>query len=351
MYFKLLLLLLFVIFGGFLLFSQKTLPLVKPNFNQVLFIPVTPAIEQIFSQSHSLPTTLPQEKLRTIIATGDIILARSVNFQTVIRKDFKWPYLKTANILSNADITFINLETPLINPCPITQEGMIFCGDQRHLEGLIYAGVDIASLANNHAGNYGAEGVRKTYDLLTKNRVLAVGVNGPMIKEVKGLKFAFLGYNDVTKPQPGISNVDEQNLKSEIIEAKNMADVVIVAFHWGAEYQDQPDERQKYLGHLAIDSGADLVIGNHPHRIQPVEIYKDKLITYAHGNFIFDQEWSRETREGVVGKYTFYDKKLIDVEYFPVKIENYGQPYFLSGNEKNRILENMKLQSEILAKD
>src|SRR6185437_11714659 len=106
---------------------------------------------------------------------------------------------------------------------------------------------------------------------------------------------------------------------------------------------------QSELAHLAIDSGADLVIGNHPQWIEPAELYKGKLITYAHGNFVFDQMWSEKTEEGIVGKYTFYDKRLIDVEYLPIKIEDYGQPYFLQGTDKQKILDQMKQDSEELA--
>ena len=95
------------------------------------------------------------------------------------------------------------------------------------------------------------------------------------------------------------------------------------------------------LGHLMIDSGADFVIGNHPHWVQGVEIYKGKLITYAHGNFIFDQTWSEETQEGVVGTYTFYDKQLISVHYTPIKVDIKYQPYFVTGEVADNILKRM----------
>lgn len=345
----------------YLLLYQKPSQLVQPvrlvnenigtknDSEDQLFIPKTPTIEQIFSSNHSWITAFQAKRIRIMIATGDVVPARSVNFQASQRKDFKWPYLKVFDVLKNADITFINLETPLIDQCPVTQEGMIFCGNAKNVEGLVFSGVDIASLANNHAGNYGSIAVDKTRELLNSNGILATGINGAEYIDVRGIKFAFLGYNDITKSQPGISNVEEEKIKHDILETKQKANVVIVTYHWGVEYRDQPDDRQKYLGHLAIDAGADLVIGNHPHWIQPVEIYKNKLITYAHGNLVFDQEWSLKTKQGVVGKYTFYDNQLIDVEYLPMLIENYGQPRFLTGNEKNIILENMKYQSEKLS--
>jgi len=310
------------------------------------FMPNMPSIDQIFSDGHAWTASLSAQKIRTMITTGDVIPARSVNSQVLQRKNFNWPYLKTASVTRNADITFINLETPLIKNCPPTQTGMIFCGYQRNVEGLAYAGVDVASLANNHAGNYGIQAVQETTDLLNENGILITGINGPIIKDIRGVKFAFLGYNDISNPQPGISNVDEEKIKKEIAQAKQQADIVIVAYHWGVEYINQPDERQKYLGHFTIDKGADLVIGNHPHWIQPVEIYKDKLITYAHGNFVFDQMWSEKTKEGIIGKYTFYDNKLIDVEFIPIKIIDYGQPNLITDPPlKRSILGDMKAQS------
>jgi poly-gamma-glutamate synthesis protein (capsule biosynthesis protein) len=123
-----------------------------------------------------------------------------------------------------------------------------------------------------------------------------------------------------------------------------------VSFHWGEEYQDNPTERQRYLAHLAVDSGAKLVIGNHPHRIQPVEIYKEGIIT-AHGNFIFDQEWSRETKIGVVGKYSFSKSGIMGVKFLPVLIENYGQPRFLEGDAKEEIISKMRSLSLQLAEN
>ena len=111
-----------------------------------------------------------------------------------------------------------------------------------------------------------------------------------------------------------------------------------------------PDDPVK-IAHMAVDAGADLIIGNHPHWVQGVEMYKGRFIAYAHGNFIFDQMWSRETREGVVGRYTFYGTKLIDVEYRPILIEDYSQPHFVEGQEAESILNRMREASAVLARE
>ena len=309
------------------------------------FIPYLPNLNQIFKDDHEWIATLPAERVRVLIATGDVIPARSVNFQATKRNNFKWPFEKTADVLKKADVTLINLESPLLEDCPLTNEGMIFCGDPRHLEGLKYAGVDVANLANNHLGNYEIEGIESTISLLKNTGILLTGLSGSVFKDVRGIRFAFLGYNEIGYPEKMLSWADEKRIAAEISEARKKADVVIVSFHWGIEYTEQPTERQHQLAHLAIDAGADLIIGNHPHWIQPVRIYKDKLIVYAHGNFVFDQMWSEKTKQGVIGRYTFYDDQLINAEFLPVFIEDYGQPHFLESEKKKEILKAMEQAS------
>ncbi len=131
------------------------------------------------------------------------MLGRSVNFKSSQKKDWRWPFLKIADFLKNADLTFINLESPLIADCPLTQEGMIFCGDLNNIEGLVSAGVDVANLANNHTTNYQQIGLDSTIKTLNLNGILPTGINDLAIRETKGIKFAFLGYNDIS-PQEGI---------------------------------------------------------------------------------------------------------------------------------------------------
>lgn len=318
------------------------------NNSQLPKIP-TFTMNEIFSSNHDWTNELPNSDTVRLIATGDVIPARMVNFTTTSQDDFTWPYRNTADFLNSADITFINLETPLLTNCPIYTTGFTFCGEDKNIQGLKFAGVDVASLANNHAGNFGLNGVEQTQQLLEKNNILATGVDRPVYKTTKGIKFAFLGFNDIGGKQSGIDYADNNNVSAQIAEAKKQADIVVVMFHWGIEYQTQPSRRQIELGHLAIDSGADLVIGNHPHWIEPIEFYKGKLIAYAQGNFVFDQDWSQKTQEGVLGKYTFYKRKLVDVQYFPIRILGYGQPYFYQGIDKQRILNDLKNQSEMLA--
>ncbi len=285
----------------------------------------------------------------TLLVTGDVLPARSVNQKTTSSKDFTWPFAKTADFLRSADLTMINLETPLVPNCNVRTDGMVFCGDQRNVEGLKFAGVDVVNYANNHAGNAGKNGVTETVKLLEGAGFVVSGVNQPVYKTVNGVRYAFLGYNDVEK-YGFIDDVDKEKMSTKITQTRQNADVVIVQFHWGEEYRYQPTSRQKDLARFVIDQGADLVVGNHPHWIEPLEWYKDKLIVYSHGNFVFDQMWSTETRLGMVGRYTFQDKQLVDVAFFPIKIEEYGQPRWLEGKEKRERLEVLERESGRLVK-
>ncbi|MFH0863979.1 MAG: CapA family protein [Candidatus Gottesmanbacteria bacterium] len=283
-----------------------------------------------------------------LLATGDVILARSVNSLMVSKNNFLYPFEKTANFLKNSDITFINLESPLIPNCATTVEGMVFCGSENAVAGLVFSGVDVVSIANNHMADQGEDGINNTTNILMKNNIAVTGNGNPAILTAKGKKFGFLGYNDISERYDLLPKPDDILLQKDIYKLKQKVNYVIVAFHWGVEYTASPSARQVELAHMAIDNGADLVIGNHPHWVQGIEQYEGKLITYAHGNFVFDQMWSPETREGVIGKYVFGNNGLKSVNFYPIIIENYAQPRFAQKEEAVKILEKMKATSPIV---
>ncbi len=294
---------------------------------------------------------LDPARLRTVIATGDVIPARYTD--VIIRQqgdDFLYPVALTKAITSAADLTVINLEAPLIESCPYHDSGFTFCGRPGFIEALQTSGVDVATLENNHIGNYGQSGVDETVRHLEGAEIRWADRDSAAVVSVRGLKFGFLAYNGVEQ------KLDRLTMEAQIKKLRPIVDVLAVSFHWGTEYVSLPqavppvaDDDPVDLAHLAVDSGADLIIGNHPHWVQAIEFYKGKLIAYAHGNFIFDQMWSYETRVGVIGKYTFYDDTLIGVEFTPTLIENYAQPRPLEGPERQAVLDNMKAASDELA--
>jgi len=212
-------------------------------------------------------------------------------------------------------------------------------------------GAKVVNLANNHLTNYGAAGVSSTVQLLDQNGILNSGLGPVAVIDVRGIKFGFIGFNGVGRA------IDQAALKDGIARARQLADIVVVQFHWGKEYERQPmadrgvptPDDPVVIGHEAIDWGADIVIGNHPHWYQGIEVYHGKLITYAHGNFIFDQMWSEETREGVIGTYTFYGTRLVAASWKAVRIYDYGQPVFMNPNDNSTALTTMEAASDELA--
>jgi len=265
----------------------------------------------------------------TLKFTGDVILARSVNFLTIKNKDFTWAFKNISDELKKADLTIINLESPLIDECPLTNEGFIFCGDKRHVIGISHAGIDIVGLANNHSGNFGEEGIRETVRHLEEIDVLVSGVSESQIayKKVHDTRFAFLAFNSIYYEGSGVKMATLEFMRDQLVEARKNADFVVVQMHWGNEYTKDLTDYQKNTGKFLIDNGADLVIGNHPHWIQDYEVYNGKYILYALGNFIFDQEWSSQTKQGVIANFKIRDNKVLSLEFTPIEIKNYGQVF------------------------
>ena len=255
----------------------------------------------------------------TLVAGGDVMLGRSVNTQSIKKNDFTWAFKNIASITKSATLSIVNLESPLLENCPQTDQGMLFCGTAKHLSGLNFAGIDLVNLANNHIYNHGQAGLKETLSLLGQNQISPVGLGHIAYKEVSGVKLAFLGFEAIEK-------IDTESLKQAIFSAKTKSDLVVVSFHWGTEYRAKPNLNQVSLAHLAIDSGADLILGHHPHWVQTEEIYQGKHIFYSLGNLIFDQMWSSETRSGLLIKLNFEGQSLISIDRYPLTIYDYGQP-------------------------
>jgi poly-gamma-glutamate capsule biosynthesis protein CapA/YwtB (metallophosphatase superfamily) len=322
----------------------------QPSFAARTGRPPVLSLQELFHPTYNVP--LDPSKIRTLLVTGDIIPARGVNYFATIKHDFLWPFRPTADYTKNADITYVNLEAPLFAGCPVSPaSSFTFCGDARFVDGLNFMGAKVANLANNHLSNYGAEGITATDKLLQSHGIQTSGLGPVAVIDVRGIKFGFIGFNGVGRA------IDQTAVKEGIARARQQADIVVVQFHWGKEYERQPmadrgvptPDDPVNIGHQAIDWGADIVIGNHPHWYQGVEVYKGKLITYAHGNFVFDQMWSEDTREGVIGTYTFYGTKLVAASWKPVRSYDYGQPVFMNAKDSAATIQTMEAASDTLA--
>jgi poly-gamma-glutamate synthesis protein (capsule biosynthesis protein) len=307
----------------------------------------------------------------SLIFGGDVMLSRQVNTKMEKYHDYVWPFAKIASTTSAADLAIINLESPFLKDTAFYQVlsgSFSFKVNPLAVQGLTAAGIDLVSLANNHILNQGSRGISDTREILTKNNIKFVGAGQndtearqPEIFIIKNTRFAFLSYaypedNSVaTKDSPGIANMDIEKMTSDIKNLKNnkQTDVIIVLMHAGAEYTTSPNWQQKDFARAAIDAGADIVVGHHPHWPQNFEFYKDKPIIYSLGNLVFDQMWSKETSEGLLLKMT-WQNDLKELELIPIKISDYGQAEILpAGAERDNILKKIKAASDglILKKD
>ena len=282
--------------------------------------------------------SIPSGNSFTLLFGGDVMLGRSVNTRMIKYQDFLWPFQKISALLSSADLSIINLESPFRSGCRPTDGGMVFCADPRSVEGLVTAGIDVVNIANNHIFNQGQEGIDETIAILNNNNIAFVGAdprvrptNDPRVDPqkstftLKNTKITFLGFPDIASVSQEIATATPDNIRAQISAAKKDSDLVIATFHWGNEYSHR-SLHQVELAHLAVDSGADVVIGHHPHWVQEVETYLGKPIYYSLGNLVFDQMWSEETRTGLVVKLNFSGSTLISQEQIPIKIFDYGQP-------------------------
>ena len=278
----------------------------------------------------------------TLMFVGDIMLDRGVEF--MIKKygngDYKWTFSKIIDDLKQVDILFGNLESPISDKGIKVGSIYSFRADPKTIEGLTYAGFDVLSVANNHIFDYSREAMEDSFKKLKEAGISYIGggfdekeAHSPVIKVIRGTKIAFLAYTNLgienwvaKERKSGISWLSEVNLKKDISDAKNQADLVIVSMHFGEEYQAQPDFKQKYFARLAIDSGADLIIGHHPHVVQPIEKYKEGYIAYSLGNFIFDQGFSEETMKGLLLEILVENGKIIEVAPRDIKINKFFQP-------------------------
>jgi poly-gamma-glutamate capsule biosynthesis protein CapA/YwtB (metallophosphatase superfamily) len=235
---------------------------------------------------------------------GDVLLGEYVE-TLLYRHGFDYPYEHVNDILQKADFAAANMETAIVSnrekPGLKTYE---FRSDPDALPAFHEAGFDLVSLANNHAMDYGADGLRETMQHLKESEIAHVGAGenaddayAPVYIEKNGLRIAVLGFSRVVpfvewkvgKNTLGIAETYDYTRPVEAIKsAKAEADIVVVMVHWGDERTALPlPDEQVDLGHRYIDAGADLVIGSHPHVLQGFEYYKDRWIAYSLGNFIF----------------------------------------------------------------
>ncbi|MDH4227443.1 MAG: CapA family protein [Deltaproteobacteria bacterium] len=278
-----------------------------------------------------------------------------------------YPFENVAGILNGADAVIMNLESPLTNHSKTYIEKEFHIKAPPYaIESVKSASVDVATLANNHMMDFGEPGLRDTLAALDAAGIARAGAGldskearRPAIFEKDGVRVAVLSYSRTyplefyaTAKRAGTASGVEANIESDIKKARrDGADIVVVTFHWGAERVRMPKPYQIELAHLSIDSGADLVIGHHPHVTQPIEKYKGGVIFYSLGNFVFGMTPNRALG-GAIAKVVFTNDgggpmRIKDIEAIPLNVDNrevFFKPVILKGAAAAAAIAEMEAQ-------
>ena len=299
------------------------------------------------------------------LAVGDIMLsAHRKTGQMIKRNGPEYPFEKIKSTLLQADLLFGNLECPLSDrrvPHSVKGPHLTFLAVPYSVKGLKSAGFHVLSLANNHILDYGKPALLDTMNSLEQAGIKSTGVYakslhpGYAVLQKNGIKVAFIGYNSLPNPKINlkgksilrIKQLNQKNIHTDIQHVKRRfsPDFIINSVHWGASYWKYPIPFQMEFAREMIDCGADIVLGHHPHVIQGVEKYKNGIIVYSLGDFVFDEPYP-DTKESFIFSCRLSHEGFHDVEYIPVVLNETYQPVLARGTRKEEIKKKISWLSE-----
>ncbi|WP_183101559.1 CapA family protein, partial [Nocardioides pelophilus] len=275
----------------------------------------------------------------TVTVAGDVMLVRGV-------PDAAAALAPMRALLRRADLAVGNLESTLSTAGSPTQGDDSFGGSPALLRVLRGAGFDAVSLANNHAGDFGATALVETVDLLAASPVVPFGAGAdleaasqPAFLEAGGVRFAFVGFNAIGETPaasdgtPGALSVrmpprtgplvpaDLARVTRIIGRAERQADAVVVLPHWGTQYTHTPEPVQRQVARELVRAGADLVVGGHPHWVQGVDAVAGVPVLHSLGNFVFDMDFMEQTLEGVLLETTWWGSELKALRLVPYAMD------------------------------
>ncbi len=310
-----------------------------------------PKSEVILPEKVSLsPPTIIDKKVESIriSAVGDIFMA-GTSAPIMQKRGYDYPFSKTKHLFQDSDVIIGNLEGPLTSRGTANRDKKyVFRSPARHVApALKAAGFNVVTLANNHTIDYGIIGLNDTIQALNSEKIAYIGAGNnleearkPYIFEKSGFKVAFLGYS-LTYPEEFWADWNkagtvfgyEHTIRQDIQRLHGQVDSIVVSFHWGREGTTKLRAYQTHLGRVAIDEGAALVIGHHPHIMQGIERYKHGLILYSLGNYVFGS-YSNRSQFGGIANVVLNRKGVVALQLTPIDTNNFRrhfQPIPLTG--------------------
>jgi poly-gamma-glutamate synthesis protein (capsule biosynthesis protein) len=306
--------------------------------------------------STATPTPVPRT---TLLFTGVIVPARCVQAAIDEYQDSDYLYDEVREVIQSADLAVGTLNATISDYPPRTGcvPTYVLVGGSENADALERAGFDLMSVATNHIKNCGLNncGDRAFFDTLENLERVGITPVGagedlaramqPVVVEVNGVRFGFISLGQLepiafaTEDSPGIGVLNEQNLRLAIQEAKEAADVVIAMPHWGPEDVPMPNWSQRDLAQVAVEAGADLVVGNHTHVVQAIQEISGVPVFYGLGNFVFDQNWDLHHQQGVILLVNFQGSELVDYQLIPTHVDFDGRVHIAGDQEAQEILD------------
>lgn len=280
------------------------------------------------------PKVVPLEKRTegplTVLVAGDTMLD-DMALPYIKKYGYGYPLAKVRDFLLSADIVNLNLEVPVPLKCSRSKtKKYAYHMLPEGLAAIHEAGVSVVNLANNHALDCGKEGLAETVKNLDAAGIEFYGAgighhqrHRGLVFDINGTKVGFVGWYKESSEmsEAGVAHISETAIRTDISALRKQADVVIATFHWGENYRRLVSQKQITLGRLAIDAGADAVIGHHPHIIQGMEIYNGKPILYSVGNFVF-ATGNYKAAYGLAAKFIITDNKITQLDCVPIFNQN-----------------------------
>jgi len=288
------------------------------------------------------------EKGKTILIVGNMMFGGKI--ESFIKKNSPvYPFQKISQLLRGIDIVFGNMDGPIVkNPQSSSNDSLRFNFLPQVADGLNWANFNLLSLANDHVMDEGESGLNETKQFLKDKNISFVGDPLKCTEDYyfKKDNVIFLAFNKVE-----ISSCSDEEIINTInlVKSSNPEGFLVTTMYWEEEYKTTSSDFQQELAHKIIEAGADVIVGYHPHIVQDIEIYKNKLIFYSLGDFIFDQSFSREIQDGLVVGVEIYDSRVL---YRLLPIENYqNQPSLMTQKENNQFLEKLASKSSLELSD
>lgn len=256
------------------------------------------------------------------------------------------------SIFEEDDLTIVNMEGTLTEETTRVDKQFAFKGDPEYVKILTSSSVEAANIANNHSHDYGKKSFQDTVQTLEENGIKTFGYDDVAVLEVKGIRVGMFGIYELDDHLERIPQV-----KQDIAKLKDQnVDIIVAVFHWSNELVTVPDENQVTLAHLAIDEGADVVVGHHPHVVQGIDEYKGKMIAYSLGNFcfggnthptemdtfIFQQKFILDGKRNITGS----EYKVIPCRVSSETTYNNYQPTPLVGEEVKETMDKIEERSQ-----